>query len=739
MKNHAIIPRPEEIIRVGEQFYVLAASSRADDRTRVLKHGETFGVFDRHGDILPIGLGEEGLYHEGTRFLSRFELILEDARPLLLTSSVDEDNMVLAVDLTNQDLTDESGIVAPRGIVHIFRTRLLLETTLYERIVAHNFSSQNFHLRMSLHFDADFADMFEVRGVQRERRGRRLENLFDDRQAVLTYLGLDGVRRTTRLICDPPPTQVSSDHFEFESVLEPRQELELEMQIVCRTDHDSSTPPIESPQRTIDTYEKAFDQVQARSRKLRESECEVYTSNEQCNEWISRSLADLRMMMAQTPQGIYPHAGVPWFSTPFGRDGIITALQTLWVTPDTARGVLGFLAANQAEKLNPGADAQPGKILHEMRGGEMAATGEIPYARYYGSVDSTPLFIILAGEYYRATADHEFIRGIWPNIERALAWIDTYGDADGDGFVEYQCRAAHGLANQGWKDSGDSISHHDGTLAEPPIALCEVQGYVYAARRAASRLANALGQQSLAVELADQAERLRSRFAESFWDDELGLFVLALDGHKKPCRVASSNAGQCLFTAIPSGEHAARCIQTLMRSEIFSGWGVRTLAITEPRYNPMSYHNGSIWPHDNSLIAWGMARYGQPAVAAQIFDAMLDASNLVESHRLPELFCGFHRRQGEGPITYPLACAPQAWAAGAVFLLLQASLGMQLRADLGELRLHAPILPESLKFVQIRNLRVAGQTLDLSLHHQPDDVAVTVPRRAHGVRVIVTR
>jgi glycogen debranching enzyme len=388
--------------------------------------------------------------------------------------------------------------------------------------------------------------------------------------------------------------------------------------------------------------------------------------------------------------------------------------------------------------VNPTTEAEPGKILHEMRRGEMSALREVPFGCYYGSVDATPLFVMLANSYYVRTGDLPFIKKIWPNLERALRWIDTYGDCDGDGFVEYSRQSENGLVQQGWKDSNDSVFHADGSLAHGPIALCEVQGYVYAAKRGAGQLASTLGDHARAASLEAQATSLRSRFDDAFWCDEIATYVMALDGQKHPCRIRTSNAGHCLYTGIATADHAYRVAQSLLSQDFFSGWGIRTVASGESRYNPISYHNGSVWPHDNALIAAGLARYGFKDMAGEILSALLTLSTLVDLHRLPELFCGLERRAREGPTLYPVACAPQAWAAAAVFLLLQSCLGLSLDAGNKQVRLDGPYLPEAIPELWIRDLRIGDACVDLFLERRADLVRLQILDKRGEIDVITT-
>ncbi len=718
MKRQSAKAKPissPDTVRLDEQFYIVAESKRATGSQRVQKHGDTFGVFDAHGDVLPAESGEQGLYHDGTRFLSRLELLLGRHRPLLLSSTVGEDNVVFAADLTNPDILRDDHVIVPRGELHILRSRVLFNGGYSERIRVSNHALLPVEVPITLHFDADYADVFEVRGTRRNQRGRRLP----DRQKkdwTLGYLGLDGVERRTTLRWNRKPDRTEPRAVTFLIPLERHGSADLELNVVCEID-------------SISRPARPYADVLAHARRhvtSDEHDCVVSSSNETFNRWVRRSTADLRMMITETSHGPYPYAGIPWFSTPFGRDGIITALELLWASPAIARGVLTYLAETQAREFADVQDAQPGKILHEMRGGEMARLGEVPFGRYYGTADATPLFVMLAHAYYERTADDAFLDRLWPHILAAVDWIATSGDLDRDGFVEYARRSDTGLIQQGWKDSHDSISHADGSLADPPIAVCEIQGYAYAAWRGAARLAEVRGDPARAADWNERAHRLRVAFEDAFWCEELGTYALALDGDKRPCRVRTSNAGHCLYAGIVSPERARRVAETLLSENSFAGWGVRTVAAGEARYNPMSYHNGSIWPHDNAIVAAGLARYGFNAAACRVMAAMLDLSAVVDLHRLPELVCGFPRREAEFPTLYPVACAPQSWAAGAVYMLLASCLGLRVDATEQRVSLSRSVLPESVDSVRLMNLSVGTATLDLLLtRHQ-------YRRRPHG-------
>ena len=709
-----------------DEFYILATDSSAEEPKRVLKDGETFAVFDLHGDIQPNGPCQEGLYHEGTRFLSHLLFKLGHTRPFLLNSTVQKDNLVFVANLTNPDIYQAGRIFLPRGTLHITRTKMLWQGVCYETLSFGNYGLSSIDVQFSVEYSADFADLFEVRGMTRERRGVLHEATLERSRLWFDYTGLDNVVRRTQIECSPPPDSLSGYGLMFRYRLEPKAEREFHLTYSCQIS-DAAVVQVD--------YSRARAAAQTALTDQETPECRISTSNEQFNEWLARSSSDLHMMFTATPFGVYPYAGVPWFSTAFGRDGIITALEYLWINPTIARGVLNFLAALQSQQTDVARDAEPGKIMHETRRGEMAALGEIPFTLYYGTIDATPLFVMLAGAYFANTHDLDFVRSIWPNIDLALDWMDRYGDRDGDGFIEYARLSAKGLIQQGWKDSWDSVSHEDGALAAPPIALCEVQGYAYAAKCAGATIALALGQVEKSQALLIQAEKLKNNFHRRFWSEELSTYVLALDGQKRQCRVKASNAGHCLYTGIVDKKYARTVAHTLMTPNSFSGWGVRTLASSEARFNPMAYHNGSVWPHDNAFIAAGLSRYGLKDDANRIFSGLFQASLFVE-YRLPELFCGFEKQNGGGPVPYPVACAPQAWSAAAVFSLLSAVLGLKIDGAASRLSFVRPILPDFLDEIEINNLKVGTGTVDLLIHRRAQSATIEILGRSGDIEVI---
>jgi glycogen debranching enzyme len=686
-----------------------------------------FAVFDHYGNIDAGDAGEQGLFYNGTRYLSKFLFHMWNERPLLLSSTVKSDNSLFTADLANVDVSRDGRVEIHRGTLHVLHSRFLWRGTCFEKFKITNFGAATVIIPIRLDFGADFADIFEVRGMHREQRGKLLPPQVRADKVSLPYEGLDGVLRQTLIEFNADELEVQGSTLFMEATLEPSEEREVEICLRCISSEEASAIG-------------HSDALEALTHELHRSEeiiPQLSSPNSRFTDWMKRSSADVHMMIAGNPEVHYPYAGVPWFSTVFGRDGIITALEMLWASPWIAKGVLQYLAETQATELLPEIEAEPGKILHEMRGGEMAALKEVPFGKYYGSVDSTPLFIMLAGAYADRTGDLEFMRHLWPNIQLALQWIDHYGDSDGDGFVDYMRHGNRGLIQQGWKDSNDSVFHADGSIAMPPIALCEVQGYVYAAKLAAARIAYSMGKHEMSMQLHNEAEQLQRQFHKAFWCDDLSLYALALDADKQPCRVRASNAGHCLYSGIASTATASRLVDALLSPDFFNGWGIRTVAAGESRYNPLSYHNGSVWPHDNALIASGMARYGFKELAGKILLALLDVSASVELRRLPELFCGLERRNGEGPTLYPVACSPQTWSAAAGYLVVQACLGISVHDGEKKIVLDQPYLPEGIPQLLIKGLRSGDDSVDLQLDRSHNSVAVRILRKQGRLEIVV--
>jgi len=698
-------------------FYIPATGTATRPR-RTLKYGDTFAVVDTYGDIGASAGDADGLFHNDTRFLSHLELLVNGEQPLLLGSNLRDDNTLLSVDLTNPDFFVDGRIVLQKDLLHISRTIFLWRGRAFQRLAVRNHGDHSISLSLTLLFRSDFADLFEVRGLHRARRGSATNRVISADRALLSYVGLDGASRTTTLTFDPQPDELSAGKASYHLELAPGEMCPIFLIVGCNQPADQQSVG----------FIKGMISARRELRDATRDATTVETSNALLNEILCRSAADLEMLVTDTPEGRYPYAGIPWYSTTFGRDGLITAMQMLWCDPSVARGVLRRLAAHQAKKTDPLSDAQPGKILHEMRDGEMAALHEVPFGLYYGSVDATPLFVLLAGLYAERTDDQETLAALWPAIEAALGWIDGLGDRDGDGFVEYRRASELGLANQGWKDSQDAIFHADGRLAEGDIALAEVQGYVFAAKTVIARSARRMGMVADARRLEADAKRLARRFEAAFWCPELGTYALALDGAKQPCRVRTSNAGQLLFTGIVRPERAAQVGEGLLEPRFFSGWGIRTVAKGEARYNPMSYHDGSVWPHDNALIALGLARYGLKRSVGQLFKGLFDAATYMDLRRLPELFCGFQRQRNRGPTLYPVACSPQAWASATPFSLIEASLGLELDPRHHEVRFRNPGLPPFLDEVTLRNLQLGGSSVDIKVRRHRDDVSLEILR-----------
>ncbi|MFZ5790792.1 MAG: glycogen debranching N-terminal domain-containing protein [Pseudomonadota bacterium] len=693
-----------------------AAEPRVPQRFYALKDGDTFLVADAFGDIRGEG---DGFFRDDTRVLSGLRLILGGQPPSLLSASVSRDNVFFTSHMTNRPLPLLGGKAAPEGIIHFERTRFLAGERLYERLRCVNYDDRAVSFPLALEFAADFRDMFEVRGTARRTRGRLFPPVAADGAILFRYEGLDGVARETVIAFSEAPARLTPERADFLLTLPASGRAELYLEI----------GPDRQPQPSRARFRAAGARARLAMRARRRRGAVLRSSGRLFNEWLEKSRADLALLTTELPTGPYPYAGIPWFSTPFGRDAIVTALQTLWLDTRLARGVLNFLARHQAQETSSFRDSAPGKIVHETRKGEMTALSELPFGRYYGGVDTTPLFVMLAGAYAERTGDLAFIDELWPALEAAMGWIESASRANPDGFLVYERGEESGLSNQGWKDSDGAVFHADGRIPEGPIALVEVQGYVFAALRAMGALASRRGDAVAATTWRIRADSLRAGVEERFWIEEAGFYGLAIDGEGALCRAKASNAGHLLYVGLPPADRARRVRDQLLSAAFDSGWGLRTLAPGEPHFNPMSYHNGSVWPHDTALCAAGLARYGERKGVVRLLGGMFEAA-VHFGMRLPELFCGFPRTPGEPPIAYPVACLPQAWSAGAIFMMLQACLGLRIDGRHGEIHVDRPHLPVGIDHLAIRGLSLGDKRLDLVFQRIGERVVVLPETRS---------
>jgi glycogen debranching enzyme len=688
-----------------------------------LKEGDTFLVNDAFGDISG---SSDGLFRDDTRVLSLLRLTLGGQAPSLLGASVSEDNVLFVAHLTNRPLPPPGdGRSIPEGVIHIERARFIWQERLYERLTFTNYSSLDTSVPVAVAFAADFRDVFEVRGQERPARGVMTPPRVEAMSVRCGYVGLDDVLRTLAISFSQAPDRLTAGLAELSLPLAGHGSAELYIEI--------GPDPADVPSRA--RYRSAAARARIGMRVRGRRGARLASSSPLFSHWLRKSRADLALLTTELPTGPYPYAGIPWFSTPFGRDAIVTSLQTLWLNPDLARGVLMFLSQNQAKETSRFSDSAPGKIMHETRKGEMSARGELPFAKYYGGVDTTPLFIVLAGAYAMRTADQGFVDLLWPSLRSAMNWIEVQCSSNQGGFLAYERGADSGLVNQAWKDSGDSIFHADGRIPDGPIAPVEVQGYVYGALRAMSSLAHRRAEYDDSVRWLAMARRLREAIEDRFWLGDECFYGLAVDGAGELCRVMASNAGHLLYSGVPRQDRASHVAHHLMAGPFNSGWGIRTLALGQARYNPMSYHNGSVWPHDVAICAAGMSRYGYRRQAARLLSGAFETAAQFDM-RLPELFCGFPRATGEIPIAYPVACLPQAWAAGSVFMLLQACLGIEIDAWQQEIHVVRPLLPEGLEQLTVQNLKIGSASIDLVFQKVGDRTVPFCKGEPESVRLL---
>lgn len=678
--------------------------------------GKTFLSSSVAGDITPPGAPDVGLFHQDTRFLSQLELRVSGHRAVVLSSST-EKNLSSQIELTMGNVTIRDSLDLAENTVHIRREQLLYKDSFFDLLTFENFNLSAISFEIELVYAADFVDVFQVRGCARGKSGQHYQPYAEGADIRFHYRGLDKLFRTTFIHLDPQPAEFS--HSPGTVIARWRAELKpferLRLRSTVRAWNEKEEPSKESAQE--------FTQV-LRARRQHFADWEhtsttFHSSNDEFNSMLRTASGDFHALRIPHGKERVVAAGIPWFATIFGRDSILASYQTLLLNPALALDTARILARLQGDETNDWRDEQPGKILHEQRDGEMAHTQEIPFGRYYGSIDSTPLFLVLLSEVFNWTAEDAIIRELLPNIYKAIEWLDKFADLDGDGLVEYLCRSSRGLANQGWKDSWDANIHADGRIAEPPIALVEVQGYVFDAKYRMSRLLRKFGDVATAERLKQEAAELLKRIDRAYWMADKDFYAMALDKNKKQLEVISSNPGHLLFSRAVRSDRARAIANRLMQEDVHSGWGWRTMASSERVFNPLSYHRGSVWPHDNSLIAHGMALYNMPQYALHTLTTLFQASLAFRDARLPELFCGIQRHdENDVPVRYPVSCSPQAWASGSVFLMLTSVLGIRPSAPSNELTIMNPVLPDWLSFLQVRNLRVGKSRVDIDFERR---------------------
>ncbi|TJY42817.1 amylo-alpha-1,6-glucosidase [Cohnella pontilimi] len=698
---------------------------------RVIKENDLFLLTDLSGDISDSKAGQ-GLYTQDMRFLSKLTVTINGDKPILLASEADQ-NYISQILLTNHDVRENGELVLWRETVEIDRTRFIYEDVLYETIKATNFNPVRTKFRISVAFDADFADMFIVRGFQNGNVGSKKPIRQLESGVGIGYDGLDGVKRELLVEWGEKPLDVSVSaegaSVTYEMELEPGESHAVDLFF---------TPVIDGRKPQRHPQAQAIQALRDSYADWEQQSTAVTSDHDLFNRLYDRGLLDVRVLLTDVGEGRFPVAGLPWYAVPFGRDSLITALQMLPIHPELAKGTLLTMAKFQGEKVDEWRDEQPGKIMHELRKGELANTDQVPFTPYYGTVDATPLFLILLGEYVRWTDDKQLLEQLLPNVKRALEWIDVYGDPDGRGFTSYDRKSAKGISNQGWKDSGNSAVHRSGQFAEAPISLAEVQGYVYQAKRLLSELlpgVNGAGENMAAwsSKLAAEAEQLQERFEKEFWVESDQFYAMALDQDRKQVETVTSNPGHVLMSGMLQKDRAAAVAKKLVSKELFGGYGIRTMAVGETAYSPMSYHNGSVWPHDNSICLIGLASEGFHKEAMTVVEGLLLAGSYFENNRLPELYCGYSAEQGK-PVPYPVACSPQAWAAATPLVFVQAMMGLRLDYGNREIALR-PALPSGMNTLSVRRMRLGSGVLEIEIKRQPEGFVYEIVSNTTGWKI----
>ncbi len=690
----------------------------------VIKNENVFFVARPDGNVPLRNSHGMGLYYHDCRYVNGYEIELAGHKPAHLSASSVQGSSGIFT-LTNPRIELEGGGFLDEEELGITWRRLIDNETpaLRDRLHIENFTLQTLEFTLTLTVQSAFEDLFAVRGLLPKRLGTLHPPFWEGEVLRLSYDGKDGILRTVTIYFDPPPDKRHGTTAEFAVRLSPRDRQRIDVALVIgeskdQTAHRAIPDPAD--------FSRLDSELERETQAWMAHVTKVATNGSALDQLMERSFRGLRVLRTHVENETFFAAGVPWFVALFGRDSLITAWQMLAYNPRIAEQTLRLLAKYQGTKEDQWRDEQPGKILHELRVGEMANLNAIPHTPFYGTVDATPLFLMLVAEHAAWTGSLNLFNELQAPIERALSWMDVYGDRRGEAYLTYTSRSKDKLVNQGWKDSGDAIVTADGEVAVPPLALVEVQGYGYAAKLGIAGLFKLAGDRDRADRLIREARRLRERFNRDFWMEDKGCYALALQAEGRQAAVVSSNPGQALWTGIAEQDKAERTIKRLMAEDMFNGWGVRTLSSKERAYNPIGYHLGTVWPHDNSIVAAGCRRYRQDRETLRIFQGLFDAAYHFHAHQLPELFCGFGREQYEIPINYPVACHPQAWASGTLPFLLTILLGLTPEAFEKRLRISRPLLPDFLDRLELRRLQVGGAVVDLVFQRKKKGVGVDV-------------
>lgn len=692
----------------------------------VIKENDLFFLTDTSGNI-PENQGDGlGLYTKDTRFLSKWDVKINGKSPVLLSSNADE-NHITSIILTNPHIEEDGNIILRRESIQLLRKRFIYDGVLYESLTVKNYHPKPVCFEVEVEFDADFQDMFMIRGFQTGNVGQRTGQHLDQNMVTFGYKGIDNIDRYTTIKWDKKAEKTEDGKATFQFSLNHHEEDHVVITVV---------PQIgEEKKETILPLEQALRCLEHSYQTWEDNIPKIHMDYKPLERLITRGLTDLRVLLTDLGFGPFPVAGLPWYGVPFGRDSLIAALQMLPFYPEVAKGTLITMAHYQGKKTDPWRDEQPGKIMHEIRFGELANSNQVPFTPYYGTIDATPLFLLLLVEYVKWTGDLTLFKELEENIENALKWINEYGDRDGDLFVEYYQESSKGIPNQGWKDSDDSMVHRNGEYAKSPIALSEVQGYVYQAKMGLAEIYQWVGRVDIAESLRQEAQALQQKFEEHFWMNDVSFYAIALDGNKQQVGTITSNPGHLLMSGMLSPERVEAVADMLLSSKMFSGYGIRTMGEKEAGYNPMSYHNGSVWPHDNSLIVLGLSKMGKQDQANKIIQGLIDASEHFEYHRLPELFCGYDKSIGK-PVKYPIACSPQAWAAGTPLIFVQTMLGLSANSFQKEIHL-SPFLLDKMNYLKIENLLIGDGALSLTVSRKQHTFDVHVHENTTGYKVVI--